>query len=151
MEYRIELQQAEPQPAAVMSAHVTLQSIQDFLSRTFCETIAAIQAQGLQPAGMPFGRYIPAGDGLDVVAGFPCSGPIAEQGEVYGIELPGALVATTIHVGSYGSVADAYSSVAAWLSANGYISSGVPWESYLDGPEVAEPRTLVSFPCIPKP
>jgi hypothetical protein len=26
---------------------------------------------------------------------------------------------------------------------------GAPWESYLDGPEVAEPRTEVVVPCRP--
>ena len=41
----------------------------------------------------------------------------------------------------------AFDVVAEWIGANGYVSAGEPWESYLDGPEVAEPRTLVRFPC----
>ena len=28
-------------------------------------------------------------------------------------------------------------------------AAGAPWESYIDGPEVAEPRTLVYLPCKP--
>jgi hypothetical protein len=35
------------------------------------------------------------------------------------------------------------------LGAEGYSETGQPCESYLDGPEVPEPRTIVLIPCAP--
>lgn len=29
------------------------------------------------------------------------------------------------------------------------VTAGAPWECYLDGPEVPEPRTGVFIPCVP--
>ena len=64
--------------------------------------------------------------------------------------LPGGDVASVIYRGPYSGVGTAYEAVQEWLRQNGYKVSGEPWESYLDGPEVAEPRTIVQFPCTPK-
>jgi effector-binding domain-containing protein len=52
-----------------------------------------------------------------------------------------------MHVGSYDGVAAAYTAVEQWLAAHDLSPIGDPWESYLDGPEVPQPRTVVSFPC----
>jgi effector-binding domain-containing protein len=68
-------------------------------------------------------------------------------GRVVPGSLPGGEVATTTHVGSYDDVAAAYSAVERWLDDQGLVPVGDPWESYLDGPEVAQPRTVVCFPC----
>ena len=54
-----------------------------------------------------------------------------------------------MNVGSYEGVAATYAAVSDWLSEHGYAASGDAWESYLDGPEVPEPRTLISVPCRP--
>ena len=32
---------------------------------------------------------------------------------------------------------------------DGYVAAEPPWECYLDGPEVAEPRTAAYLPCRP--
>ena len=56
----------------------------------------------------------------------------------------------TLQVGraeAVGAVAAAYEAGAQWMTENGYEPAGDPWESYLDGPEVAEPRTAVFMPC----
>ena len=37
--------------------------------------------------------------------------------------------------------------IARLLTDEGYELSGAPWESYLDDPTVAEPRTEVFMPC----
>jgi effector-binding domain-containing protein len=73
--------------------------------------------------------------------------PIAGSGQVQPSTLPGGTVATTVHVGSYLELGAAYSALEEWLGANGFVPAGHPWETYLDAPEVDEPRTLVSAPC----
>lgn len=53
-----------------------------------------------------------------------------------------------LHRGSYADVAAAHVAGQEWLCANQWSATGAPWEAYL-GPEVAEPRTIVHWPCRP--
>ena len=147
MEYAVTLEQRVEQPAAVVRGRVAVEGLPAFLGGAFGEVGAALAAQNLAPAGPPFGRYRVVEDGFDVEAGFPASGTVAGTGRVEPSALPGGPVATTTHVGSYDGVAAAYEAVTEWVESAGYTVDGEPWECYLDGPEVAEPRTLVCFPC----
>lgn len=150
MSYEVDLVDVHQQPTAVVRAHVGHQGIGDFLGRAFGEVIGAVGHQGLQPTGPPFGRYHPAEDGgWDIEAGFPVSGAPHVEGRVEPASLPGGRAAFTTHVGSYGDLAAAYEAVAAWMTGRGLVPDGEPWECYLDGPDVADPRTEVYFPCAP--
>lgn len=145
--YHVELEQLQPQPVAVVRGHIEPAEIPAFLGDAFGEAMRVLADQHLTPAGPPFARWRPTGGTFDVEAGFPSSGSVTPEGRVDADTLPGGPVATVMHVGDYGAVSAAYDVVAEWIGANGYVSAGEPWESYLDGPEVAEPRTLVRFPC----
>lgn len=146
----VELVQLQPQPVAIVRAHVTVADIPMFIGGAFGEVIQTLSGQGLAPAGPPFGRYVPVGDGFDVEAGFPATGLLTPAGRVVAGELPGGPAARVLHTGDYGGVAAAYDATSEWVAAHGYVATGAPWESYLDGPEVAEPRTVVCLPCRPE-
>lgn len=147
MEYAVTLEQRVEQPAAVVRGHVTVEEIPAFIGGAFGEVVAALDAQQFVPSGPPFGRYRIVDDGFDVEAGFPTSSTVAATGRVEPTVLPGGPVATTMHVGSYDEVSAAYAAVQEWVGSSGYVVAGDPWECYLDGPDVPEPRTLVCFPC----
>lgn len=147
MEYAVTLEQRAEQQAAVVRGHATVEELPAFLGAAFGEVGAALGAQHLAPAGPPFGRYRVVDGGFDVEAGFPASGPVGAAGRVAPTVLPGGPVATTVHVGSYDGVSAAYQAVQDWVGSAGYAVAGEPWECYLDGPDVPEPRTLVCFPC----
>jgi effector-binding domain-containing protein len=147
--YHVEREELQPQPVAIVRGHIEPAEIPAFLGAAFGEVIALLADQHLTPAGPPFARWRPTGETFDVEAGFPSSGPVTPEGRVEAAGLPGGTVAKVMHRGDYGAVGAAYEAVAEWLGANGYASAGEPWECYLDGPEVAEPRTLVYFPCRP--
>jgi effector-binding domain-containing protein len=148
MGYQIELVNLSDQPAAVIRDHVALDGIGEFLGAAFGDVMGLVSRQGLQVAGAPFGRYRPAADGgFDVEAGFPVTGAVTAEGRVESASLPGGRAARTVHVGDYGGVGAAYEAVTAWLAGSGLVPAGDPWECYLDGPEVANPRTEVFFPC----
>ncbi len=146
----VELVELRPQPAAVVRTHITVAEIPAFLGGAFGEVIETLGRQRLAPAGPPFGRYVPAGGGFDVEAGFPATGAVTPSGRVVASALSGGPAVTVLHQGDYGSVAAAYDEAFAWAGAHGYVPSGPPWESYLDGPEVAQPRTVVHLPCRPR-
>ena len=145
MDYVIEIVERQREDTAVVTGHVAVDGIGAFVGAAFGDVMAALG--GRVPAGMPFARYAMVDDGFDIEAGFPVAGPIAPSGRVAPGTLPGGTVATVMHVGPYGEVSGAYEALEQWLAANGWTPDEAPWEAYFDGPEVAEPRTLVSWAC----
>lgn len=142
----IELTEREAQPAAVVRGHVAPPALPEFLRGAFGEVMGALAAQHRAPAGPPYGRYRVTPDGFDVEAGFPTDAMVAASGRVTPAGLPGGPVVTAMHRGGYEDVGATYDAVSAWLAGHGYQTADDPWECYLDGPGVAEPRTLVCFP-----
>lgn len=147
MTYDIAIVEQPAQPTAVIHARVSMDHIPAFLQDALGEVAAALASVGTSPTGPPFARYEMFRDGVDVSAGFPVANRIEPTGRIESMTLPGGPVATTVHVGSYDGLEAAYGAVDSWIDASPYVIAGDPWESYLDGPEVAEPRTVVCFPC----
>jgi effector-binding domain-containing protein len=137
------------QPAAVVRARVAVNRIPAFLARAYADVLAVLAAQGLRPSGPPFARYGMGDRTFDVEAGFPTTAPVAPSGRVEASELPGGPALVILHRGPYDDVALDLRAGQEWLAANRWIATGDPWEAYLDGPEVAEPRTVVYLPCRP--
>jgi effector-binding domain-containing protein len=147
MRYETQFVDLQAQHTAVVCGHVTVEQLPQFLGGAFGEVIAVLDKQGLHPTGAPFGKYRPKESGFDVEVGFPCSDVVKPDGRVEASELPGGRVARTMHAGAYGDVGAAYEAVFAWLTDEGCVTTGEPWECYLDGPEVQNPRTEVFVPC----
>jgi len=143
----VELIERQSQPAAAVRGHIVTQEIPPFLGEAYAETMRILGEKGPAPAGPPFARFERDEGGFSVVAGFPCEHEIQPGGRVEAETLPSGLTATVLYRGDYAGVGAAYDEVQQWLTANGYAASGPPWESYLDEPEVDQPRTVVQFPC----
>lgn len=148
MTYDIALETLSAQPAAVIRARLGRDEIPAFLTGAFPEIFGHLQQRDVSIAGPPFARYGIGEHEFDVTAGFPVAGELQPSGRVKADSLPGGDVATTIHTGSYEGLPGAFHAVTEWIRANGREIAGDPWESYLDGPEVAEPRTKVCFPLV---
>lgn len=148
MRYETEFVDLEAQHTAVVRGHVMTEDLPEFLGPAFGEVILLLDKEGLHPTGAPFGKYHPTDDGgFDAEVGFPVSDVVHPAGRVEPSELPGGRVARTLHVGSYGEVAAAYEALTNWIIDEGCVAAGEPWECYLDGPEVQNPRTEVFMPC----
>jgi len=147
MDYQVERVEVAEQPTAVVRAVIPAEEIPAFLGRAYAEVLEVIAAQHLTPAGMPFGCFVPTEDGMEVEAGFPCSGPVVPARRVMPASIPGGPAARVLHQGSYDGVRAAHAAATQWLADNGWEAAGPPWEEYLDGPGVAEPRTVVYVPC----
>ena len=144
----VELVDLQPQPAAVVPGHVALDRIADFLGSAFAEVMQVLDEQGLAPAGPPFGRWEPRADGFDAEAGFPSTGPISPAGRVRTSDCcPAAWRQRPSTAGTTPASERRTASSTNWITSNGYVVTGQPWESYLDEPDVPEPRTQVYLPC----
>jgi effector-binding domain-containing protein len=147
--YDISRATLQAEHVALVRAHVAHDGIGDFLGGAFAEVMSVVEQQGRRPVGAPFGRYRMTDGGFDVEAGFPVDAPVTAQGRVEPGTLPGGTVARAMYRGPYDGVAAAYDAVIRSVQDSGDQVAGDPWECYLDGPEVPEPRTEVFVPCQP--
>jgi effector-binding domain-containing protein len=150
MEHEITVVDLSEQPTAVVRGRAAPETISDVLGRTF-EAVARVAAgQGRRLAGPPFARYRSMDEsGWDLEAGFPVDAPVVADGQVEPATLPACQAARLVHTGPYDTVGEAWGEASAWLAEHGYAATDAPWESYLDEPGVAQPRTLILMPCAP--
>lgn len=141
----------EPRQTASIRFEVPMAELRDAFDRGFASIVQAVESQGAEIAGPPFGFYprMPR-DTVAVVVGFPVTGSFNADGEVEPFELPGGRVITGTHVGSYESLAQTYEQLMAWAREQGLTLAERMWESYLSDPG-AEPdpatwRTLIVWP-----
>jgi effector-binding domain-containing protein len=146
----VELVDLEPQETAVVTGLVPAVDLPAFLRAAFGDVARALGEQHLGPVGPPFGRYIPGPDGFDVEAGFPAAARVTPSGRVVPLALPGGTVARFLYRGDYAGIGHAYRALEEWLEARDLVAAGRPWECYLDGPEVPQPRTEIYMPCGPR-
>lgn len=125
------------QSTAAVREMVPIAELADFFSRAFQDTMAALQEQGVQPVGAPFGKYYGRPDAtVDVEAGFPVSATIAPVGSVVPGHLPGGKVVEATHVGPYDTMERTYSALERYFADRKLTPGDVMWESYLTDPEI---------------
>ncbi len=133
--YEIKIEQVKPQPAMT----IQFSAAPDELAKKYGEAFGAIfgyvMSNGGQPAGPPFGRYHRMTDGkFDIEAGLPVAKPLDNKGNIKASQLPGGMVATTLHVGPYEKLGGAHAALQSWARKNGKKVTGGVWESYLTDP-----------------
>lgn len=145
------LETIAPQHTAVLRADVPMAELPAVFDRAFHAVMRTVAAQGLTVTGPPFGFYprMPTAT-VEVAAGFPVSAPVAPDGDVTAMELPGGRVITGIHIGSYDEMARTYQELTEWAASQGLQLAEGMWESYLTDPSVqpdpATWRTLITWP-----
>lgn len=92
----------------------------------------------LEPHNMTQGRPISIwrdegyrDDEVDTEVVVTLNTPVPSGDTVKVYELPGGTMASIVHNGAYRRLFDAYSSLNAWIEANGYRITGAPREHYL--------------------
>ncbi len=103
------------QSAAAIRAEVPMAELRSVFDRAFGAVMAAVGKQGVSITGPPFGFYprMPT-ETVEVVVGFPVSGPVTPDGEVVPFELPGGPAISGVHVGPYERLEQCYSDLEAW-------------------------------------
>lgn len=135
-----------PATTVVVRGHCRLDGIPEFMGVAFGQTAELVTRQGLSFAGPPFGRFERCEDGFEVEAGFPVLGTPTPVEPVELGNLPGGPTVCLLYQGSYDGLGAAYEAVEQWVVGQGHTPSGPPWESYLDGPDVPNPRTEICQP-----
>ncbi|GAA4716679.1 hypothetical protein GCM10025782_12090 [Pedococcus ginsenosidimutans] len=148
--YEVEQVTLQDQPTLVMRRTVDGQGIAPFMGAAFARVAEVAQQDGMFVCGPPFARVRPEPGGeVDLEVGFPVSGMVLGQGDVKASHLPGGPALRTTHRGDYSRSRVAHEALSAYAAQHGMAPAGDAWEVYLDGPDVAEPRTLVVLPTRP--
>jgi DNA-binding transcriptional MerR regulator len=153
MAYEIHLRETAPQRAATVHGRTPWAELGSFIESALREVFAVAGEQGARFAGPPFGIYHVADateEELELEIGMPVAEPIEPAGRVGSIEIPGGLVATTLHCGRYEDISPAYQAVGEWIAEHGHEMAGPCREVYLVGPDQASDpgalRTEIVWP-----
>lgn len=157
MEYSIKTRQITEQPVLVSRRCAPRSGIAAAVGDVLPRVFQHAQEHGIEIVGRPFVRYLDANpEMMTFEPGMPVSpgrAPDTAAREEAGLaleSLPGGTVATTIHVGSYETLPEAYAAIERWMASEGKAAAGAPWESYLTDPSTvpdpAEWRTEVVWP-----
>ncbi len=111
-----------------------------------------LEQVGAQVAGPPASCYRME-DGMHVAAGFVVAEPVEPGPGVEPLQLPDVDTATTMHVGPYDRLGDAYDALREGAREKGreVDLAGLMWEEYVTEPDLPpdELRTLVHWSLLP--
>lgn len=146
MPYEVTVARVEAQQVAAFRTHTTLRHVGDAIGRGFGAVMSYLGRLGIEPAGPPlvvFHDVIDEETQGEIEMCIPIAAPVDGEDGVRGVELPGGLVATTVHRGPYGEIAPAYHTLTGWIQEHGHEMAGPPREVYLNDPtEVGEAEQL---------
>jgi effector-binding domain-containing protein len=149
MEYEIQVVELEPQPVLVVEAQVAPPELGEVLGKILPKVFQYIHEQGQEMAGMPFLRYLNMDDQFHIDAGIPTLKPVSGSDDILSKTLPGGRVATTLHLGSYETVGEAWNALFGWCSEQGIKQRMGGWDVYENDPTEVSPsevRTRLHFP-----
>jgi effector-binding domain-containing protein len=156
MSYEIQIIEEAAQLVAATRMHTTLRRVGTDFSTGFGLLMQAMSRESVAASGSPMIVYYDVIDdetGGDIEICVPVDRPIAGDSKVYGRELEGGAMATTVHRGPYEQIAPAYHTVTSWISEHGHEIAGPPREIYLNDPRTVAPDELltrVQFPICPE-
>lgn len=136
----MEIVDVPEQTTATRRARLPAAELPAFFAAVYTDVMAAVVAQGLAVTGEPFAAYhgMP-GETVDVEAGMPVDGVLADADDIRSSTLPACRAAIAMHVGPFEGLADTWGELMAWVGEQHLSPSGpLFWESYLTDPE-AEP------------
>jgi effector-binding domain-containing protein len=140
------------QQVAALRLHTSMQTIGHDIAAGFNKVDTAMEVVGVRQFGRPFivfhGR-IDDVTGGDIEICSPVVTPFHGVEEVYGAEIPGGTIASTIHRGSYDDIAGAYAAVIMWIDEHGLEPAGSPREYYLNDLGTTKPEDLLTEIAFP--
>jgi effector-binding domain-containing protein len=152
MPYEVQITEETPRLVAATKVHTNLRRIGNDIGAGFGSLTQALGREGVTPSGPPLIVYHEVIDEEtegDIEICVPVPDAISGDSAVYGRELEGGTMATTLHRGPYEEIAPAYHTVAGWISDHGHEVAGPPREVYLNDPRTVPPAELltrVEFP-----
>jgi effector-binding domain-containing protein len=143
MDYKFEVVDRPAQPALVIRTRTSVQQLPQVLGQAYGAIMRHAGQLGAVPTGAPFVAYHNMDmEDLEVEIGFPFARALAGSGEVLAGEIPGGKAVTSLHVGPYDQLREAYDALYDWMGTNGHQPGGAAYEFYLNDPQNTPPAEL---------
>ena len=143
MGYKCEVKEKLAQPALSVRTNSSVQDLPQVLGRYYGEIAQYLGELGEYPAGPPFVAYYNIDmQNLDIEIGFPISKHLNGKEDIKMSEIPSGKFASCIYIGPYNEIEPAYNELNRWIEENGYESTGVAYEIYLNDPAQTPPEDL---------
>lgn len=145
------LRTLEPQPALIIRSRVPRSEIAATIGQSLGRIVPHALGRGGTFAGQPFSRYPEFGPGaITLEAGMPLIAPVAGEGDIEALTLPGGPAAVAVHGGGYETMHETYTALERWIAEQGRQPAGPPWEVYVtdpaNHPDPADWRTEICWP-----
>jgi effector-binding domain-containing protein len=140
MDYNVTIREVVAEQLASVRDTYPMARLPEAMPGEFGRVMAALVAEGIQPAGGAVAIYHGwTEDAVDVEIGFTIRGvffPQDPHGRVKASRIPGGRALSTLHMGPYSGLVAAYEAVQNYAAANGLELAGNMWERYLTDPAV---------------
>jgi effector-binding domain-containing protein len=129
MAYDVHVEEVVPRPLAVIHATAGMGELPVLIPALLGEVREHLQAHGVR-GGQSVAVYLDSV--MNIAVGVEVDGPVPESDRVSNAETPGGGVATTVHMGPYHKLGEAFQAVGQWCAENGYQLVDPGWEVYGD-------------------
>jgi effector-binding domain-containing protein len=128
MDYHVELREVAPQTIAVVRLRAKTEELSTVVPRACGEVWNFIRANSIPDPGRHVAVYLDKVINLEV--GAEVGRPFAGNDKFVCSSTPTGLVATTVHMGPYHLLGQAYGAVEKWCKEHGHTPAGPVWEVY---------------------
>ena len=150
MDYHCEIKDLPEQPILSIRTHSSAISLPKALGKAFEKLEARLKELGEEPSGAPFVAYYNMNMlNLDIEIGFPVKRPLESNEGIKAGFQPTGKYAITMHQGPYSKVRPAYNALTKKVKDEGYQTTGVAYEYYLNDPGTTKPVDLLTQVVFP--
>jgi len=162
-----QVEQCPPMHALVLTRRCKIWQMPKLMQEGYPQLFAAVEAQGIATAGMPFAHYL----NLDwprltqamwfaKLWGFftqdwhlemavPLVRKPQAQNGLRAVTYPACEAVTVLHHGTYGSMVNSYQALYRWLKGQGFKPANECFEFYLNDPQDTQPEELQTRILVP--
>lgn len=150
MSYQCDLKEQPAQKTLSIRTRAAVQDLSQVFGQGYGQIAQYLGELGEQPMGPPFAAYYNMDmENLDLELGFPVARDLPGRGEITPGQIPGGQMATCLYTGPYDDIEGAYTALTHYVEENGYQTTGVAYEFYLNDPTETPPaelQTQINFP-----
>jgi len=145
MQYQCVFEEKESQPTISIRTRSAVGALPQVLGKAFDSLMGYLSETGTEPAFAPYVGYFNMDmQDLDIEVGFPVAQTLPGNNEVKPGEIPAGKQVSCLYTGPYSKIEPAYAAITEWVSANGYIATGICYEFYLNDPVTTPENELLT-------
>ena len=148
--FEVKIEERASQPTVTVRTQTSIEGAPAFFELAFGKVSAYISEAGQQPTGPAFALlHTLDPSSLDLEAGFPVAAPIAGDGDVEASEIPGGKVCTTLLVGPYERLPEAWEALWKYATEQGLEADTWGYEVFITDPTTVEPEEIQTQVVLP--